>query len=193
MITPAPERRRPPRGRRGVELLLVAVAALAISGCASFPGRRLAAYRPGTILVMPPRDAVQNGEPHPAAEGSGRVLMEQLSRYMSRSSYSLIETRSAAFTSIGVASKEAALQEARALKADYCLQLVLGEFLDAAPMTFRSDSVVLNQATLYETATGREVWRSLRPVLYQGSNLGSFTTLMRPTAKQLARSITGGR
>src|SRR5207253_1110905 len=48
---------------------------------------------------------------------------------------------------------EAAVGEARKLNADYVLRTVLGEFRDAAPMTFRRDFVTLESAHLWQAKT----------------------------------------
>lgn len=190
-----PRSRRTMLGKRSVNvvILLMALFMAASTGCASFPGERLTDYKAGKILVLPPRDVVQNGEPHPKGENSGQILLDYLSSAMGRTPFTVVKTANPLFTNSRIATKEEALQEARQLQSDYCLQLVLGEFLDAAPMTFRPDHVTLAQGVMYETATGNEVWRLDYPAYYQKGNPGSFTPLLNVIAKNLSKSIAAGR
>jgi hypothetical protein len=179
--------------RVNAAILLLALFMAASTGCASFPGKKLTDYKAGKILVLPPRNAVQNGGPHPRGEESGQILLDYLSNAMNRTSFTVARTAKPAFTNARIATKEEALQEARQLQTAYCLQLVLGEFLDAAPMTFRPDHVTLDQGVMYETATGNEVWRLDKPAYYQKGNPGSFTPLLGEMAKKISKSITAGR
>ncbi len=176
-------------GSRGAAVIVVLLM-LFSAGCASFPGKKMTDYQSGRILVLPPRDVVQNGVPHAKGEGSGKLLMDDVIKALSGTAFEGIQTTNPAFTHTKIASKDEALLEAKHLNADYCLQLVLGEFLDAAPMTFRPDSVTLNEAVLYETKTGKEVWRISEPVFYHKTNIGSYTPLLREMANQIVKSLT---
>jgi len=64
--------------------------------------------------------------------------------------FRVITTRNPFFDGTWMATSEEALAEGKALGADYVL--VLGEFLDAAPMTFLADSATLQQAVMIGTA-----------------------------------------
>jgi hypothetical protein len=160
------------------------------TGCASFPGKQMADYKAGRILVLPPRDVVQNGRPHVKGEDSGKVLMDYVMTYLSRTGFEGIQTENPQFSHTAIASKEEALLEARQVNADYYLQIALGEFLDAAPMTFRPDNVTLNQAVLIDSKTGDKVWELTRPVYYQKGNPGSYHPLLKVVGSQVVKSIT---
>ncbi|MBN2490499.1 MAG: hypothetical protein JXQ29_06595 [Planctomycetes bacterium] len=173
----------------GAVIILLALFSVALSGCASFPAEK-GTYQPGKILVLPPRDVVQNGVPHAKGVDSGKILQGCVSRALARSQFTVVETSNPSFHHTAIATKEEALQEAQRLNADYCLQLVLGEFLDAAPMTFRSDYVHLSDGVMYETSSGNAVWQ-LTKTLYLGkTNLGSFHPLLESLARKVAKSIT---
>lgn len=65
--------------------------------------------------------------------------------------------------------------------------VVLGEFRDAAPMTFRSDYVTLQEAHLWNAESGQVVW-SLS--VYEKNNLGSYYSLLDDISNYLVKSIT---
>jgi hypothetical protein len=157
-------------------------------GCAGLPVVTRP-YGPGKILILPPRDVVQGGVPHPKGMGSGRMLMHAVMGRLGGTSFETITTRSKAFNHRTIASKEAALQEAKRLNADYCLQLVLGEFRNAAPMSFRSDYVYLSQGVMFDVATGQEVWRLRSPLYRQKENIGNHLPLIHQIARIVADSI----
>lgn len=178
--------------KAGILVVCMLLFVMAASGCASFPATKTD-YSAGTVLILPPRDVVQNGEAHERGAGSGRILAEYLEKAFSRTSFETIRTDSRHFTNARKATKDEALDEAAIMKADYVLQLVLGEFQDAAPMTFRPDFVWLEEGSLFETKTGKEVWRLTKPVYLQKGNPGSYTPLLKELAKQLAKSIASGK
>jgi hypothetical protein len=167
---------------------LVAVLLLLAGGCAA-PPVRTSAHSPGTILLLPVRDAVQGGREHPAGAGSGRLLAEQLQRRLARGGYRVVFSDDPAFTATAVAPREAALAEARRLGADYCLQLALGEFLDAAPLTFRTDALVLQQGVMARAGTGEVVWELTGPLLVEKGNLTGYRSLVRRLAAVVAASV----
>lgn len=160
------------------------------AGCASFPGKQITDYKPGRILVLPPRDVVQNGQPHVKGEDSGKVLMDYLMKYLDKTGFEGVQTESRQFSHTAIAAKEEALLEAGRMNADYYLQIVLGEFQDAAPMTFRPDFVTLDQAALVDAKTGNNVWQLSKPVFYQKGNPGNFHPLLKQIGSQVVKSIT---
>jgi hypothetical protein len=183
-----------PAGRfskRGGAWLVPVVALLASStGCATtISGQRSTDYKAGSVLVLPPRDVVQGGKPHDKGVGSGQVFLDFLEPAFKRTSFVMVRTTNPAFTGTTIATREEALAEARKLGTTYCLQLVLGEFLDAAPFTFRADFVTLAQGVMWETATGTEVWRLDKPTTFTKSNLGAYTPLLDDMAQALVKSV----
>ncbi len=171
--------------------VILAIAFLASStGCAtSVSGQRSTDYGAGTVLVLPPRDVVQDGKPHAKGVGSGQTFLDFLEPAFKRTAFVMVRTTNPAFNGTTIATKDEALAEARRLGTTYCLQLVLGEFLDAAPFTFRADSVTLAQGVMWETATGMEVWRLEKPVTFTKGNIGAYTSLLDEMAQSLVKSI----
>ncbi len=150
-----------------------------------------APYTPGRILLLPPRDLVQKGLPHAVGAGSGALFQEYLKRHFAGTAFELITTDSKAFSALEIAEKEKGLEIARSLKADYCLQIVLGEFLNAAPMTCRPDYVYLDQAYMYNVRTGKIVWQLVNPLYLQKGNPGNHYGLLDAHARTIVRSICG--
>ena len=146
-------------------------------------------YTTGRILLLPPRDVVQNGLPHPNGAGSGRVFQNYLRIYFADADCDLVTTDSKAFNATEIADKKKGIKEARSLNADYSLQVVLGEFLNAAPMTFRSDYVYVDKAVMYDVRTGEAVWELTAPLYLQKGNLGNHFPLLKSHARTVFRSI----
>src|SRR4029079_15732518 len=111
-----------------------------------------------------------DGKPHPVGADSGVRFARSLEqafaeRKETRESWHVVgATSDARFTNTTVPSAEAAVAEARKVNAAYVLRTVLGEFRDAAPMTFRSDFVTLESAHLWRTNNGALVWSLERPI-----------------------------
>jgi hypothetical protein len=177
---------------RGLSLLLVLGLLTVCAGCAGLRASRRD-YTAGKILVLPARDVVQQGKPHPKGAGSGALLTESVVTRLRGTSFSVVTTNDPAFTHTKVASKEEALQEAKKLGADYCLQLVLGEFLNAAPMTFRPDYVYLSQGMMYQVSTGEAVWTLTAPHRLEKGNPGSHLPLVDRFSQMVVRSVTAGK
>lgn len=167
---------------------LVFAALLLCSGCASIQVKTQP-YTAGRILVLPPRDLVQNGVPHPKGAGSGQVFQNYLKSRFAGTAFILITTDDSRFSALEIASKEKGLDEAKKLNADYCLQVVLGEFQNAAPMTFRPDYAYLDQAIMYEVRTGEIVWQLAEPLRAQKGNIGNHLALLDDLAEAVAASI----
>lgn len=158
------------------------------AGCNAIDAHR-ADHEPGKVLVLPPRDVVQRGDPHEAGAGSGKALQDAVVVRFRETRYEPVVTDSSSFTNASVATKAAALEEARRLGASYCLQLVLGEFRDAAAMTFRSDFVTLQDGVMWDVATGVEVWRVAKPWIGDKGNIGGYRGILEVAADAVVDSI----
>jgi hypothetical protein len=169
---------------------LVALAgALLLAACGSLPVTKTA-FPPGSIAVLPPRDALHDGAAYAGGAGTGRSLQEHLMTVLRTTSFDPIEVTGDDFDHDTVATKEAALAEANRLGATYCLQVVLGESRDAEPRTIRSDYVTLDQAVMWATASGDEVWRQAKPYVFSRSSYGGLDGLLQRLAKTVVTSIT---
>ncbi len=170
---------------------VLAIAFVLITGCASLSVQK-ESLEPGTILVLPPRDVVQAGVPHPVGVGSGNQLMQVIiSAVNLASNFKAISTDSKEFDNLSIADVDDAIREAKNLNADYVLVTVLGEFRDAAPMTFRSDFVTLQSANLYSIPSGNIVWQTTQPYrLDSGTNLGHHYALIDEIGQSIVKSIT---
>ena len=146
-------------------------------------------YMPGLILLLPPHDLVQNGVAHPIGAGSGQVFQNFLRSKFAGTAFELVTTDSKEFSATEIADKEKGLKEAKRLNADYCLQVVLGEFVNAAPMTFRPDYAYLDTAIMYDVRTGEAVWQLAEPLYLQKGNLGNHLILLKTHAQTVAKSI----
>ena len=167
---------------------LVFAALFMCSGCASIQVKTQP-YTAGRILLLPPRDLVQNGTPHPKGAGSGLVFQNYLKSRFVGTAFTLMTTDDSGFSALEIAAKEKGLDEAKKLKANYCLQIVLGEFQNAAPMTFRPDYAHLDQAIMYEVRTGEIVWQLAEPLRAQKGNIGNHLKLLDDLAEAVAASI----
>jgi len=85
--------------------------------------------------------------------------------------------------------KSDALEAGKSAAADYVLILDLGEFRNAAPMTFRSDFVTLQNGSLFRVSDGKEAWVLNSPIVLEKSNLGDHLILIDNLAKLVAESI----
>jgi len=168
-------------------IILLALLTLCI-GCSSI---RINSkhYTSGRILLLPPRDVVQNGISHPKGVGSGSIFQDRLKNSFAGSVFDVVTTGNKNLNNTEVADKEVALEEAKGMNADYCLQIVLGEFLNAAPMTFRPDYVYLDNAIMYDVKTGETVWALIKPIYREKSNLGNHLSLLSSHAQIISKSI----
>lgn len=148
-------------------------------------------YTPGRILLLPPRDVVSDNVPHPEGVGSGKVFQEYLQEHFKNSAFQLVTTNSSAFSSTVIASKKQGLAEANRMKANYVLQVVLGDFHDAGPATFRPDYVYLDKATMYDVRTGEVVWEFTEPQYLKRPNWGHYHWVLNDHAIVVADSIKG--
>ena len=143
------------------------------------------------LLLMPPRDVVQNGAPHPAGKESGSYLQNSLQRELNLvSNYKvLVLEPNEKFNHTKNIKRRDAIIQSKKSGADYCLLVTLGEFLNAAPMTFRPDHVTLASAVLINVKTKKEVWSVNSPFLLQKTNIGSHLGLIDNIAKAITKSI----
>jgi hypothetical protein len=177
--------------RRAVSFLGIALALFAPSACHRGPAPApMPILRPATVLLLPPRNVIQDGRPHPAGAESGEYLLKRLRVRFNAKGWTSLVTPSQEFTNEAIASPEAALAEGRRLKAQYVLQVVLGEFRDAAPMTFRSDFVSLQEAHLWSVETGAVLWATNLPTFYASDNLRHVQHLLDDVSKTVVESIT---
>jgi hypothetical protein len=169
---------------------VLAIAFVLITGCASLSVQK-ESLEPGTILLLPPRDVVQDGFPHSAGVGSGNQLMQVIiSAINLTSNFKAISTDSKEFDNLSIADADDAIREAKNRNADYVLVIVLGEFRDAAPMTFRSDFVTLQSANLYSVPSGIIVWQTTQPFRLDSSNYGHHYALIDEIGQSIVKSIT---
>ncbi len=154
---------------------------------------QVSAIPPGTILLLPPRDVVQEGRPHEAGAGSGAIVLDYMRTAFVAKGWEPMTTSNTAFSYTSVASEEAALAEARVLHARYVVQVVLGEFRDAAPMTFRPDFVTLQEARLWDAQTGKKLWAAGVPFVWSYNNLRHYQHLLRQPAQMVVDNIVATR
>ena len=97
------------------------------------------------------------------------------------------------FSNLSIADLAAAVAEGRRQQADYVLRLVLGEFLDAAPMTFRPDYVTLQSADWWSTKNGAVVWSLAVPMVSAGTNLRDYHRLIDELAERVVEGMVTAR
>lgn len=146
-------------------------------------------YGRGSVLVLPPRDVVQNGVPHERGVGSGERLGHAVANQLRARDWEALMTDSEAFDHLTEPSDAEARAEGERVGADYALKLVLGEFRDAAPMSFRSDFVTLDRATLVDCQSGEVVWFLTKPVGLDKGNIGGYLGMVDKLGAQVAASI----
>ncbi len=169
----------------------LAIVFVLITGCVASLSARKESFEPGAILVLPPRDVVQAGVPHPVGVGSGKQLMQVIISGVNQSSdFKAISTRSKKFDYRSVADVDGAIQEAKDLNADYVLITVLGEFRDAAPLTFRLDFVTLQSAKLFSVPGGNIVWQTTEPFVLTGSGYGHHYVIIDDIGQSIVKSIS---
>jgi hypothetical protein len=69
------------------------------------------------------------------------------------------------------------------------LRAVLGEFRDAAPMTFRADFVTLDCAHLWQTKNAALVWSLEKPMEANSNNLRHYYHLLDELAENLVSEM----
>lgn len=167
---------------------LVLVVWVLLSAACSFPAWK-GQYHRGSVLVMPPLDVVQGGKPHPEGAGSGTHFADGVSTRLQTAGWTVRRDVDSRFANDRLATPEEALAEARRLSTDYVLLIALGEFRDAAAMTFRSDFATIETAVMLAVASGEPVWRMEHPVRSEKGNFGGYRGLLTDLAVDLADSI----
>lgn len=169
------------------KLVFVVLAAM-LAGCSTMNVVK-ESYSRGSVLILPARDVVQGGAPHPVGAGSGQYFAQAVSRALDAEGRltSLMTGKSNRF--MAVPTREEAITQAKSAGADYVLVTVLGEFLDAAPFTFREDYVTLQKAVMYSVKDGKLVFSLEKPYRASGTNLGNYYRLMDEIAAELAKQL----
>ncbi len=164
-------------GIRTVAALLLVLCLGCLVACRSREARAArAAAR--SVLVLPARDAVQDGVPNDTTAGTGKLLTDSVVTRLGSADFQATACDDPAFTHTDVASREAATAAAQARSTTYCLQMVLGECVDAAPFTSKSDSVTLQSAEMWDVRSGETVWRLAKPETLQKRNAGDHLALL---------------
>lgn len=164
---------------------------LCLVGCGpTLKSMKYSPYEPGTVLVLPARDVVQGGSPHPKGAGSGKLFANAVTSEFQNTAFQAVETDNPAFGGESFPSLDMASDEARRKGARYVLRSELGEFRDAAPMTFRPDFVTLNKAVLSNVDSGQTLWELQEPFRIQSSNLGSYKSQLREIAHKLVEKVS---
>jgi hypothetical protein len=158
------------------------------TGCSSFPAWK-GKYTEGSILVLPPRDVVQEGQLHEKSPGSGRVLLDAVKSRLVGQGWQVIETDDPRFTHSKTPDPTDAVAEGARLGSKYVLVMELGEFRNAAPMTFRNDFATLSTGIMYDVETGEPVWRLTKPLYRKKGNVGNHLGLVANFGDQVGRSI----
>jgi len=171
-----------------IKLTGIFVTLALLSACGT-PFHKVTNYKAGTVLVLPAHDVVQNGRPHEKGAGSGALLTKQVVDHLRNSSMKPVTTDNAKFGHDKITDVQAALSDGKRLNADYVLIMQLGEFQNAAPFSYRPDYVWLQEAILYRTNNGTQVWRLKKPWLLQKTNLGNHLPLINQIAESIAESI----
>ena len=170
-------------------LAFISLLAMLLVGCGpSF--KNLHEISKSSVLLLPARDAVQNGTWHEHEAGkSGTRLTDNLRDDLKKNGWEVMQTADPAFTNREIPTVAQQLAEADKLGARYVLHVVLGEFLDAAPMTFRPDFLTIQAATMYDSKSRELVWQLSAPKVYDGTNLGVFWRFIPSISHDIASSI----
>jgi len=147
---------------------------------------------PGKVLVLPPRDMVQGGGFHAISPGTGAYFAGRVAPLLERKGWRVLTTPSQKFSPVSIADVALAIGEGRRLQADYVFRLVLGEFLDAFPMTFRPDYAILQVAELWSTKNGALVWTQT-PLESRGTNLLDYHRLLDELAEVTIDNLVEAR
>lgn len=172
--------------------LFFLVAVMMVTGCAGGPKVYKTDFEKGSILVLPARDVLQNNKSHEKGVGSGQLLTDKTVEYLSKAGFIATKTKNDELDNLNIIPKEVAISEATEVGTEYYLKMILGEFRNAAPMTFRTDFVTLEKATLVDVNSGQEVWRLEKPILLEKSNIGNHLGLIDDLAKIVSDSISKG-
>ena len=176
------------------KLLPLSIIVFFATGCTSINyAKTEEVNKTASILILPAHDVVQGGKPHPVGVGSGEQLQSQLVRDLAKAGFSNVseEKVTSDFNHTTTITHDKAIEIARKANADYCLLLNLGEFRNAAPMTFRSDFVTLNSGFLIDVKKGKDAWVLTRPYMIEKTNIGDHYGLINSISEEVVKSISG--
>ena len=172
--------------------LIVATALVIIFGigCSmrSVKTEGFAGLKDTSIYVAQPSDLTHGGA---LVKGSGDEFLLYLKsslNEMSKGNLRVVTTENVVPRSDNIIAD--AFNKAKESSTEYILIITLGEMRDAAPMTFRSDYVSIQEGVLYRLADNKEVWRAL-PYKMEGGNITKYNSLLDDLAKKITESIIG--
>lgn len=168
---------------------LMLIVLVVLSGCAGGPKVFKSEYDKGSVLVTPARDVVQNGVAHEIGVGSGQLLTKTVASQLTDNGFVAVISDNPQFNHVSIVTPEQALDEANKKGTRYCLVMSMGEFRNAAPMSFRTDFVYLDAAELFDVKSGKSVWKLEEPILREKSNVGNHLGLIKDLAGIVAKSI----
>ena len=171
----------------GRSLLLALGLTLALVGCGLPVHTDGLAREP--VLLLPARDVVQDGKPHERGAESGERLRAAVQSGLRSRDWEVVSIGPEGFDPNVEVSEQDALDAGNSAGTTYVLKLVLGEFRDAAPMTFRSDYASLEKAELFHCESGVAVWFLKKPVRLEKTNLGGYQDLVYHLGERVADSI----
>lgn len=177
--------------KRMLVTLLVMLSATIITGCTMQYTKTAEIDKSANIIIFPPRDAIQAGRLHPAGVGTGSQLQRDVKRKLDNYGFQNVYV----FEETPVMNHKAeipradAIAVARELKVKYCLLMDLGEFRNAAPLTFRSDFMTLQSGHLIDVDTGLDVWTLTEPLEKSKNNFGNNYALLDKISTLVAKSI----
>jgi len=173
-----------------VGLILVTTFPACHRGAMRSSEERLVSIPKRKVLILPPRDMIQDGVFHAISPGTGKYLLSQVRAQLEKQGWTVLTTDAPEFTAVIIPDVRSSILEGRRASSDYVLRLVLGEFRDAAPMTFRPDFVTLQSADLWSTKNAALVWLLSRPLVSSGNNLRSYHRLVDEIAEILADELS---
>lgn len=136
---------------------------------------------------------VQGGGFHAISPGTGTYFLGRLRPPLEQRGWKVLTTEAPGFSNTSIPELGPAITEGRRQNADYVFRLVLGEFLDAFPMTFRPDYATLQSAELWGTKNAALVWSISVPLVSQGTNLRSYHRLLDELAEVVIDGLTTAR
>ncbi|MGE5285399.1 MAG: hypothetical protein ACM3OG_10555 [Actinomycetota bacterium] len=181
-----------PRDLTRILLLMPFLAALGM-GCASavhlhsVKTNEFSGLKSTSVYIVQPGDLIHGGS---LVEGTGAEFLSYLKIHLnsiSRGSLKIISSGNMTSQTHDI-DKADALHKGKEHNTNYVLVINLGEMRDAAPWTFRSDYVSINDGVLYRVSDNKEVWRAF-PLKIDGANLYRYNRLLDDLARKIALDI----
>lgn len=178
-----------------VTAILSCLTVLFVCSCSAPTANIKGDIKQGAVLVLPPKNAEQFGKVHEHAKACGAELQFYLISGLKDKGWNVTTTNNKYFTHQDVPTKEDIIEEGKRLSSDYALYVQMGEFLDAAPFTFRQDYVNLDSAKLIDVRSGSEIWKIDAGYSYgmnmemDSGNPGSVWRFLPRMAKDIVKSI----